>query len=53
LTQNELESLVMIKSARVPLESMNIHDLHELLQFLKEDRKNDNQRRITHLKAVN
>lgn len=52
LTQNELESLVMIKSARVPLESMNIHDLHELLQFLKEDRKNDNQRRITHLKAV-
>jgi integrase len=52
LTQNELESLVMIKPARVPLESMNIHDLHELLQFLKDDRKNENQRRIIHVRAV-
>jgi integrase len=52
LTQNELETLVMINSEKVPLESMDIHDLHELLQFLVEDRRNDNQRRIVHLKSV-
>jgi integrase len=52
LTQNELETLVMINSEKVHLESMDIHDLHELLQFLVEDRRNDNQRRIVHLKSV-
>jgi integrase len=52
LTQNELETLVMINSEKIPLELMDINDLHELLQFLVEDRRNDNQRRIVHLKSV-
>jgi integrase len=51
LTQNELENLLLIKS-EVPLESLNIHNLHQLLQFLISDRKNDNNKRILHLKSV-
>jgi integrase len=31
---------------------LNIHNLHQLLQFLISDRKNDNNKRILHLKSV-
>lgn len=52
LTQNELENLIMIKSEQIPFESLNISNLHQLLKFLKEDRSNDNNKRIFHLNSV-